>query len=150
MSVEWDRFRVKLKPAGNHWKSARSRPIRSRSDQDLVRSSQIWQRFLQIRWFFPQIVLGIAGSVVFMPDLIVLVDETCEIKLKSRRKAGEFTRMFMLFWRVGFHEFWRRGLETDPGFWSSGPASDHWSSCIGWKRVGYGWFGWVAGWVGQP
>ena len=59
-------------------------------------------------------MLRIARFVVFMPDLIVLVDEIYEIKLKSRRKAGEFARMFMLFGRVGFHGFWRRGLETDP------------------------------------
>ena len=50
-------------------------------------------------------MLRIIGSVVFMPDLIVLVDEICEIKLKSRRKAGEFTRMFMLFGQVEFHGF---------------------------------------------
>ena len=50
-------------------------------------------------------MLRIARSVVFMPDLIVLVDEIYEIKLKSHRKAGEFARMFMLFGRVGFHGF---------------------------------------------
>ena len=86
----------------------------ARFGQDPMRSSWIWQIFLQIRWFFSQIMLRIARFVVFMPDLIVLVDEIYEIKLKSRRKAGEFARMFMLFGRVGFHGFWRRGLETDP------------------------------------
>ena len=50
-------------------------------------------------------MLRIIGSVVFVLDLIVLVDEICEIKLKSRQKAGEFARMFMLFGRIGFHGF---------------------------------------------
>ena len=46
--------------------------------------AKIWWGFHQIQWFFPQIVPKIAGSSVSMPDLIVLVVEICQIKLKTR------------------------------------------------------------------
>ena len=50
------------------------------SVQDPVRSSWIWQRFRQIRYFFPQIVLRIAGSGV-------LVTEICQITLENLSKS---------------------------------------------------------------
>ena len=73
----WHQFRVRTKPNGKHRKTAKINKIS-------LNLAKIWWGFHQIQWFFPQIVPKIAGSGVSMPDLIVLVVEICQIKLKNR------------------------------------------------------------------
>ena len=144
----WHRFRVRLKPDGKHRKTAKIGDISP--DPAKIR----WG-FHQIRLFFPQIVSRISGSDVSMLDLIVLVAEICQIKLKTRRNQWRIRQNWCLpAGRVS--RVLNEGTRNRPagvGFWNSGPAADRWSSWIGWTPVGYGWvgrIGRVIGWVGQP
>jgi len=94
-------------------------------------------------------MLRIAGSGVSMPDLIVLVAEVCQIKLKLVGIAREFARIWCL-WAGQVSRVLNKGTRNRPTgieFWSSGPTADRRSSRIGWTPVGYGR---VARWVGQP
>lgn len=80
---------------------------------NLARSSQIWWKVRQIRWFFHQIALRISKSGVYLPNLTVLVAEISQIKLKNSMGSLRIHQNLMVFGWVGFHEFWRRGLKID-------------------------------------
>ena len=72
-----------LGEAETHWKPPKrgeNRRDLSRSVQDLVQSSRIWQRFCQIQCFFPQIVPRIV-------EYGVLVVEICQILLENLSKS---------------------------------------------------------------
>ena len=88
-AIEWHRFQVKLKPDRDHWKIAKISEI-------LPDPTKIRWGFCQIQWFFPQIVPRITGFGVSMSDLIVLVVEIYQIKLKTCRKAGEYAKIWCL------------------------------------------------------
>ena len=138
-------FRVRPKPDGKHRKMAKIGDISP--DPAKIR----WG-FRQIRLFFLQIVSRISGFGVSMPDLIILVAEICQIKLKTRRNQWKIRQNWCL--RAGrVSRVFNEGTRNRPagiGFWKSGPVADPWSSRIGWTPVGYGRVGRVGGWVGQP
>ena len=107
-------------------KNIENRRNLSRSVQDPVRSSRIWQRFRQIECFFPQIVPRINGSSVLVAKIYQIVLENSLESLKSQHvilSSGGSS------W-TGFE-----GREPKPnagvGFWSLGLASNHWSCRIG-------------------
>ena len=74
----WHRFQVRPKPDEKHRKTAKLGEI----SPDLAK---IRWGFRQIWLFLPQILSRITRSGVSMPNLIVLVTEICQIKLKTRR-----------------------------------------------------------------
>ena len=135
------RFRVRPKLDGKHRKMAKIGDISP--DPAKIR----WG-FRQIRLFFLQIVSRISGSGVSMPDLIILVAEICQIKLKTRRNQWKIRQNWCL--RAGrVSRVLNEGTRNRPagvGFWNSGPVADRWSSRIGWTPVGYGRVGRV-GWT---
>ena len=65
-------------------KKVENRRDLSRSVQDPMRSSRIWQRFRQIQCFFPQIVPGIARSGVLVAEIYQIVLKNLPESLKSQ------------------------------------------------------------------
>ena len=88
----------------------------------------------------------ITESGVFMPDLIVLVAEICQIKMKNWSESLWIASIWCLQagWVSRVLKDGTRNWPSGVGFWSSRPASDNQNSRIRLQRVGYGRVGWTA------
>ena len=115
--------------AETHWKLPKrgeNRRDLSLSVQDPVRSSRIWQRFCQIRCFFP-------------PNRAQNRRIWCFGRRNLLNHAGklvgklELSRLFSfrVSWVERFLKEGTRNRTVGVGFWSSRPTSDHRSNRIG-------------------